>query len=272
MPIDAQVLEAIVLGTVQGLTEFLPISSSAHLLLLPWLLRWQDPGLAFDVALHVGTLLAVVIYFSKEWLDLGLSLVGRGNPENRRLLLALAVGTVPGALAGYLGEKWVNEIFHASSAQWVVGTVMAVVGVGLYISDLVGMKARPLTNLRLPDALLIGVAQATAIVPGVSRSGATMTAGLLVGLKREAAARFSFLLAAPIIAGAGLKAAVDLLHAGSSVPWAAIAAGTATACIVGTAAIALLLKWLQSRSLLPFAVYRVVVGGGVIALYLLGNH
>jgi undecaprenyl-diphosphatase len=272
MPADLQIFEAVILGAVQGLTEFLPISSSAHLLLVPWILGWRDPGLAFDVALHVGSLLAAVIFFRQQWFELIRSLFRRGDTKNHLLLVALAIGTLPGAVAGYVGDTWVNDTFHAGNRFWIVGAVMAVVGLTLYLADRIGHKVRPLSTVSLVDAILIGAAQALALVPGVSRSGATMTAGLLLGLEREAAARFSFLLATPIIAGAGLKASLDLVHAPDPVPWMAVGAGTVSAFVVGILAIAFLLRWLERGTFLPFALYRLILGGCIVALHFMAGQ
>ncbi len=270
MPTDLHVVQAVILGVVQGLTEFLPISSSAHLILVRWLLEWNDPGLAFDVALHTGTLLAIVIYFWREWWALALALAKPERAHERRLLICLVLGTVPGAMAGYFGDTWVSQAFHSGGGQWIVGSVMACMGLVLWLSDLVGRKVRSLADLGPLHALLIGVAQALAVIPGISRSGATMTMGLFLGLKREAAARFSFLMAAPIIAGAGLKEGFDLLRAPGPVPWVAVGAGAAASLVVGALAIAFLLKWLAKGTFLPFAIYRLAVGLGVVVLHLAG--
>ncbi len=270
MPADLQPIQAVVLGIVQGLTEFLPISSSAHLILVPWMFGWQEPGLAFDVALHLGTLLAIVLYFWRDWAKLAASIVIPKWSEERRLLVRLLVATLPGAAAGYLGDKWVSDTFHTGGGQWIVGIAMAALGVLLYVAERVANHSKPLTGLRHADALLIGLAQAFAVVPGVSRSGATITAGLLLGLRRESAARFSFLMAAPIIAGAGVKELLDLRHIDAGVALLPVAMGTLSAMAVGILAIAFLLRWLQRGTFLPFAVYRVVLGALILALYFAG--
>src|SRR5271168_1280625 len=205
------VLQAIVLGIVQGLTEFLPVSSSAHLILVPWLLRWQDPGLAFDVALHLGTLLALLAYYWREWLDMGMSLAD-GRPLPRRLLFLLIVASVPGAIIGVLLEKQAETIFRDHYA--VIGATLAIMGLVLWAADRIGSKVRKIEDISLLDAVLIGLSQALAIIPGVSRSGATITTARLLGIDRADAANFSFLMATPIIAGAGLHEAHKAFHAG----------------------------------------------------------
>src|SRR5262245_65027852 len=209
---------AVALGVLQGLGEFLPISSSGHLIVVPWLLGWPDHGLAFDVALHVGTLLAVVYAFAGDWWRLlrgtlaGLS-SGRpfAGPEGR-LLGQLALGSIPGGLAGLLLDKWAESVFR--SPALVAGT-LAGMGLVLFAADRRATGSRgEVASISSRDALLIGLAQAAAIVPGVSRSGATISMGLLLGYRREEAARFSFLLATPITFGAALFKADDLAGAG----------------------------------------------------------
>ena len=193
--------QAIVLGIVQGLTEFLPVSSSAHLILVPWLFKWpEDPGLAFDVVLHLGTLLALLIFYWREWLAMVMSLVN-GDRVQRRLLFLLIVASVPGAIIGVLLEKEAETIFR--SPVLIAGT-LATLGILLWAGDAIGSKKRKIGEITLFDAILIGLSQAFAIIPGVSRSGATITTARFLGIDRADAANFSFLMATPIIAGAGL--------------------------------------------------------------------
>ena len=195
------VFQAIVLGIVQGLTEFLPVSSSAHLILVPWLLKWQeDPGLAFDVVLHLGTLLALIVFYWREWLEMVLSLVN-GDSVRRRLLFLLIVASVPGAIIGVLLEKQAETIFRSPV---LIAVTLATLGLILWAADAFGSKKRKIDDLTFVDALLIGLSQALAIIPGVSRSGATITTARFLGIDRPDAANFSFLMATPIIAGAGL--------------------------------------------------------------------
>lgn len=255
------VFQAIVLGAIQGLTEFLPVSSSAHLILVPWLFQpfgWQDPGLAFDVALHLGTLLALLVYYWREWLDMGLSLAV-GNRLPRRMLFLLIVASVPGAVIGVLFEKQAETIFRDPR---LIAATIASFGLLLWAADWYGAKKRNLENLTVLDALLIGLSQAFAIIPGVSRSGATITTALVLGVDRADAANFSFLMAAPIIAGAGMLEAHKLLHTGivAQLGW-----GFAASTVFGLLAIAGLLRFLRTHTYGPFAVYRIGLAVIVIA-------
>ncbi|MEW6572054.1 MAG: undecaprenyl-diphosphatase UppP [Bacillota bacterium] len=255
--------EAVVLGIVQGLGEFLPISSSAHLVLTPWLFGWHDPGLAFDVALHLGTLVAVVAYFWRDWLNLAQNgLKGARNREGR-LFWYLVAATIPGALAGLAFEKYAETVFRA---PLLVGTMLILMGIVLYAADHRGMRARSIWQVGWRDALLIGISQAFAIIPGVSRSGATISAARFLGLDREAATRFSFLLSTPIIMGAGLFSLKDI---GAGDLTLAFWVGIATSAVTGFAAIAFLLRFVTSRNFNVFVWYRAVLGLAVILLALL---
>ncbi len=258
------VWQALVLGIVQGATEFLPISSSGHLVLVPWLLGWENHGLAFDAMLHLGTLTAVVAFF---WDDLRglvaaavLSLKERslaGDPR-RKLAWCIGLGTVPAAVLGLAFEDWFEALF---AAPVCVGILLLVTGVLLSVSERWGRKALGLDQLGWLDALMVGLGQALAIAPGISRSGATMSAGLWRGLRREAAARFSFLLSTPIILGAGVYKLKDLwgtpLAAESPL---ALLCGFLAAAISGFLSIRFLLGYLRRRSLYPFAAYCWAVG------------
>jgi undecaprenyl-diphosphatase len=257
--------QAAVLGVVQGLTEFLPISSSAHLALFPWLFHWQDPGLSFDVALHWGTLLAVAYYFRRDWASLAGGVLRaasgrRMNPE-AELAAKLAVGTVPAGVVGLLFEHQAETVLRS---PWVIAAMLAIIGLLLWVFD---RRAGEGPADRLPGwgaVLWIGCAQALAIVPGTSRSGITMLAGLSAGLPRPAAARYSFLLSGPIILAAGLHQLRDFAH-GAPVP---LAVGVVTSAAAGGLAIAFLLRYLARGSFLPFAVYRLLLAGAVVALLL----
>ena len=252
-------IKAIVLGIVQGLTEFLPVSSSAHLILVPWLLRWRDPGLAFDVVLHLGTLLALLAYYWRDWLDMGISLVdGRQMP--RRLLFLLIIASVPGAIIGLLLEKQAETIFRSPV---LIATTLALMGIALWAGDSIGSKKRKISDITFVDALLIGLSQALAIIPGVSRSGATITTSRLLGIDRPDAANFSFLMATPIIAGAGLLEARKLLHSGLT---ADLGWGFVASAIFSLLAIVGLLRFVRTHSYRPFAIYRIVLGIAVIAI------
>ncbi len=272
-------LQAIILGIVQGLTEFIPISSSAHLIIVPWLFGWYTPAsaalesLPFDVALHMGTLLAVLIYFADDWLHIirGFfsSVLERkiGSDQDRRLAWLLIIGTIPGAIVGALAEGPITELFHQAGVNPTAGAmialaiIMALMGLALFIAERVARHLRGMSALTLKDSILIGLAQAFAIFPGVSRSGATITAGLALGLERPTAARFSFLLSAPIIAGAGLKSLYDIFkefRAGTLPPDSLIlfVVGFVAAAISGYLTIRFLQRYLQSHSTDIFVYYR----------------
>ena len=254
--------EAIVLGAVQGLAEFLPISSSAHLVLVPWLFRWNDPGLVFDVALHLGTLLALLIYYWRDWVAMVASLFN-GDRERRRLLMMLIVASIPGAVIGMLFEKQADTTFRS---PLLIAIALAALGIVLWVVDRGAPQSRKINDVTLGDALLIGFSQAFAIFPGVSRSGSTITAGRLLRLERADAANFSFLMATPIIAGAGLFEGRHLIHEGVT---SDVVAGFVTAALFGIIAIAGLIRFVRTRTYEPFAWYRVVVAAFVIAIYIM---
>ncbi len=275
---------------MQGATEFLPVSSSGHLVLVPWLLGWHSPGLAFDAVVHWGTALAVIVYFWREWVALvraaGLSLgrlVLRAGKGGRRQLLHLLehaltggegssrallawlilLGTVPGVLVGYFLEDFFEGMFARPTAA---AGFLLVTAALLTTSERMGRRERSLDDLGWLDALIVGVGQALAILPGISRSGATIAAGLARGMKREPAAHFSFLLATPIILGAGLLKVVELGRMGGLVTEAPVLiAGFVAAALVGLGCIHFLLRYLQRRRLYPFAVYCALVG--VLSLF-----
>jgi undecaprenyl-diphosphatase len=265
---------AIVLGIIQGLTEFLPISSSAHLIIVPWILGWEDGGLTFDVALHAGTLAAVILFFFRDWvqiigqavgLNLGHDVTLRKNP---RLLWLLIAGTVPGALIGYLFEKQAETAFRNPI---IIASAAIAMGLVMWIADAAGRKQKDIGHIGLADSLAIGTAQALAVIPGVSRSGSTISAGLFCNLDRTAAARFSFLLSTPIIAGAAAKKFWDLTRHQGGLPHdmqMAFLAGIIASAITGCFAIAFFLNYLRRRSLLAFVWYRIIFGIIVIALAL----
>lgn len=253
--------QAIVLGAVQGLTEFLPVSSSAHLILVPWLFGWDDPGLAFDVALHLGTLLALIVYYWQTWSNLAISIVS-GDHASRRLLLLLIVASVPGALVGLLLEKQAETIFRSPA---LIGTTMAVMGIVLWLADKLARSERKMSEFTIGDALLIGFSQALAIVPGVSRSGATITMARALGIRREDAANFSFLMATPIIAGAGLLETRKIAAAGIHGP---VILGFLASAIFGIAAIAGLIRFVRTRTYQSFAWYRIAIAIIVFAVIL----
>lgn len=253
-------LEAMVLGLVQGLGEFLPISSSAHLVLVPWLFGWTDPGLTFDVALHLGTLVAVVIFFWKDWwvlLTAGLKGIGT---RDGRLFWYLVMATIPGAAIGFILEDKAETVFRT---PLLIAVMLIVMGIGLYWADRHGRKQVAMEDINLKTSLLIGFSQALAIIPGVSRSGITMTTGLLLGLTREDAARFSFLLSTPIILGAGLVKFPKILSNPAMID-VNFVVGMVISAIVGLISIGFLLRYVQTKDFRPFAWYRFALGGVII--------
>lgn len=256
------ILQALILGFVQGLTEFLPVSSSAHLVLVPWWLGWKSPGLAFDTVLHLGTLAAVVVYFWRDWWELLVAFLarlrGRKDEARLRLLAALIVATIPAALLGYLLSDFFEAMFDSPAA---VAVFLLITGLLLILAETWKRGGLPLTNIRLSDALVIGITQAIAILPGISRSGSTIAAGLLRGLDRPAAARFSFLMSAPIIFGAGVSQLKDLADVGFGATGSApLLVGVVAAAITGFLAIRYLLRYLQRHSLYIFAAYVWIFG------------
>lgn len=271
------VLQAAVLAVVQAATEFLPVSSSAHLVLARWLFGWQDPGLAFDVALHFGTLLALAAYFARTWVRIiangfgqrgghaGASGTDRDLDGSPRLLWHLALSTVPAAVAGLLVQDIIET--HLRSPL-VIASMLVAVGFVLLRADRQGARGSDLGSLSLVRCVLVGCAQAVALVPGTSRSGVTIAAGLLLGLRRDAAARLSFLLAMPVVLGASLKTGIEtLVGAGPrSVEAWPLTVGIAVSAIAGYFVIAAFLRYLRASSLAPFVYYRFAVGALVLAL------
>ncbi len=252
--------QAIVMGIIQGATEFLPISSSAHLVLIPYLLGWSDPGLVLDTALHLGTLAAVLLYFRREvWILLraawqSVRTRSLADPQ-ARLAWALVVGTLPAAIGGFLLEDTFEALFGMPRT---VAAFLLVTAALLALAELLGKKQGVLTEITWRDAVLIGLAQLLAVTPGISRSGATIAAALLLGYRRDQAAQFSFLLALPIILGSGGYQLLKLLVGAESGALVPTLAGMLAAALVGLAAITGLLRFLRRRSLWPFAIYCTV--------------
>src|SRR5262245_44716766 len=255
------------MGVVQGLTEFLPVSSSGHLIVVPWLLGWHDPfidSLAFSVMLHIATLIALLFYFRADWFRLipaGLAAIRdrsfRGDPD-RRLAWLLAVSTVPAVIVGVLLNDLIETAFRSPSLVAITLTIGALI---LWVADRTGRKAGDVTDVSFPAAFGIGAAQALALVPGISRSGISISAGLFAGLTREAAARFSFLMATPITAGAGIWEVRKLLtgEAGVTVDAVPLAIGMLAALVSGIAAISLTLRYLRTHPTTVFVVYRIAL-------------
>jgi undecaprenyl-diphosphatase len=282
------IIEAIVLGIVQGLTEFLPISSTAHLALVPWLVtklglaNWSDPGLTFDVALHVGTLFAILLYFWRTWIqvlraalggkvvrfseasdNLG-DLTAEEQHHERRLLWCMMAATVPAAVTGALLEKRIETTFRAPA---LVAAMLIIVALVMWLAERRSLFLKPLSEITFADSMVVGVLQALAVVPGVSRSGITIAGGLFRNLTREAAARFSFLLSTPIIAGAALLKLHHVLKEGLPAGMATgFVVGMIVSAIVGYATIAWFLRYLQTRTLRVFILYRIVLGILILGL------
>ena len=257
------ILQAVILGLVQGLGEFLPISSSAHLVLTPWLFGWPDQGLAFDVALHLGTLVAVVAYFWRDIIELLICGLFQPRSLDGRLFWYLIVASIPGAVFGYLLENQAATVFRS---PLLIALTLTLMGIGLWLADRKGRKSRDMEDITLMDSIIVGISQALAIIPGVSRSGITMSTGLLTGMKRETAARFSFLMSVPIIAGAALLKVPDLQPADFSL---AFILGVLTAAVVGFLAIRFLLQYLRHGSYLLFTWYRILLAALVVAVFFL---
>jgi undecaprenyl-diphosphatase len=260
------VFQAVILGLVQGLAEFLPISSSAHLALTPWVFGWSDPGLSFDVALHVGTLVAVLWYFRAEWVTLtrsGLDVLRRrrADTDETRRFVYLVAATVPAAIGGILLEEYAETTFRSPA---LMAVTLMVMGVVLWACDRFAPRDRPLKSMRLRDAVLIGLAQVLALVPGVSRSGSTMTAGRALAFDRQSAAVFSFLMSMPVTAAAAVLKVPDLLRSeGITAP---LVAGIVAAAVSSWLAIAVLLRYVSKHSFGVFAVYRVALGALILIL------
>jgi undecaprenyl-diphosphatase len=253
---------------MQGLLEFLPISSSAHLILVPAVLGWQDQGLAFDVAVHVGTLLAVVIYFRRELAsilrDWFKSLATRREvTQNAVLGWGMIIGTLPVGVAGLLAKDWVETLLRS---PLVIAAATIVFGGLLWLAQVLGSQRRGLDRLTWQDALVIGLFQAVALIPGTSRSGITLTGGLLLGLERAAAARFSFLLSIPVIFLAGGIKAMDLLQA-ETADWYALALGIAVSGISAYGCIGWFLRFLERVGTFPFVLYRLVLGAVLLYVF-----
>lgn len=265
------IVQVILLSIVQGITEFLPISSTAHLYLTSWLLGWQAEDLTFDIALHIGTLLAVLLYFFRDWIQIlgqGFGFRWGGDEElsrNRGLLWLMAAGSTPVGAAGLIFN-------HEAETTWrnpvLMGGMLVGVGILIAIADRAGRRTRKMAGINIADAMFVGIAQALAIVPGTSRSGITISAGLIRDLDRPTAARFSFLLSTPAIAAAAAKAMYDLVSRGGFEPGmgTAFGVGVAVSTVTGLIVIAWFLRFLQRRSLAFFVYYRIVFGIMVLAL------
>jgi undecaprenyl-diphosphatase len=261
-------LQIVILAIVQGLTEFLPISSSGHLVLAPYLFEWTDQGLAFDVAVHFGSLAAVCIFFRRDILSLlggGIQVLG-GNvktPESR-MALAIAMGTVPASIAGLMFASWIEANLRDPA---VIVYTLAGYGILMALADRFGRRERNMSDVGYKDAIIIGCAQALALVPGTSRSGVTITAARILGFERQDAARFSFLLSAPVILLAAGYKFVELISSDATVAWGQLGLGALVACVVAYISIEFFMRVVTRIGLAPFAIYRLILAA--IILYAL---
>jgi undecaprenyl-diphosphatase len=269
-------IQALVMGVVQGLTEFLPVSSSGHLIIVPFLFGWTDPfitSLAFSVMLHVGTVAALLVYFRSDWARIvpaGFAAIRdrsfRGDPD-RKLAWVLVAATIPAALAGFLLSDWIEANFRdvgPVAATLVIGAVI------LWLADRWGGRTKGVDDVTFPLAIGIGAAQALALIPGISRSGISISAARFAGLDREAAARFSFLMATPVIIGAAVFEVRKLITGESGVPIEVgpLLVGMISSFVAGVLAIGFLLRYLRTRSLMIFVVYRLVLAAVVVIAWL----
>jgi undecaprenyl-diphosphatase len=269
-------VQALVMGIVQGLTEFLPVSSSGHLIIVPFLLGWNDPfinSIAFSVMLHIGTLIALLVYFRADWLRLvpaGFATIRdrsfRGDPD-RRLAWLLVAATIPAAIAGSLLSDTVEK---AVRSPGIVAVTLVIGAVILWLADRWGARTKGVEDVSFPLAFGIGVAQAVALVPGISRSGISISAARFAGLDREAAARFSFLMATPIVIGAAIFEIKKLVsgEAGVAIQLGPLLVGMTAAFVAGVLAIGVMLRYLRTRSLTIFVVYRLIVAAVVVVVWL----
>lgn len=261
-------IQVIVLAIVQGLTEFLPISSSGHLVLVPYLVEWTDQGLAFDVAVHFGSLLAVCIFFREDIMGLlrgGTQILGGDfKSPQAYMAIAIALGTIPAAAAGLLFASWIETNLRDPS---VIVYTLAGYGILMALADRFARRDKSITDIRIRDALVIGVAQALALVPGTSRSGVTITAGRLLGFERQDAARFSFLLSAPVILLATVYKGAELVLGDTVVAWDELALGVVVSAVVAYLSIEFFMRFVSRIGLAPFAIYRLALAG--LLLYVL---
>jgi len=255
------IIQAIVYGVVQGIAEFLPISSTAHLILVPWLFGWSDPGVAFDVALHLGTAFAVILFFWKDWVSLIKAGIKEPKSKMGKLFWYLVLASIPGAIFGVLLDKYM-EAFRNKA---LIGIMLIIMGVVLYYADKLGRNEIQFEKMDFKRSLIVGLSQILAIIPGVSRSGITMSTGRFIGIERESIAKFTFLLSSPIILGDALY---HLKKIGSApVEKIPFVVAILTSAIVGTLSIKFLLNYLKNKGFGIFAIYRFVLGVAVIGVY-----
>ncbi|MBC7362432.1 MAG: undecaprenyl-diphosphatase UppP [Candidatus Aminicenantes bacterium] len=255
-------LQAVVLGFLQGLGEFLPISSSAHLAIAPYFFNWNYQGLQYDVMLHLGTLLAIVAFFWKDWVKIIADGIRKPQEQEGRLLWYIVIATIPGALAGYLLEEKAETVFRE---PWAIAFSLIIFSLFIFLADKLAKNQKDLDSLNLVEVLLIGLAQSLAILPGASRSGMTIMAALFLGYRRQTAARFSFLLATPLIIGAALLEVPKISLAQVNGPFVV---GFLSSAIFGFLSIKFLLSFLKTKNLVPFVVYRLVLAVLILLKYL----
>lgn len=266
-------LQAVVLGIIQGLTEFLPISSSAHLRILPETFGWGDPGAAFTAVIQIGTELAVLLYFRKDiWRIASMWLKSLVRPEYRghidaRMGWFVIIGSLPIVVLGIALKDFIEEDFRS---LWIIGVTLIVGGIVLGIADRVGRTEKTLKSFTLRDAILMGLAQACALIPGVSRSGATLSMGRFLGYERETATRYAFLLAIPAVIGAGVFELKEVPNGDNLYGWGPTIVATVVSFLIGYAAIAWLLRFVSTHSFTPFVIYRIALGAGTLLLVATG--
>lgn len=265
------IFQAVFLGIVQGVTEVLPISSSGHLVLVPWLWGFEDPGLSFDVALHMGTLLAIIIYFRKDWINIVKGFFSglkkrQFKTAEEKLPLFIVLATIPGVLAGYFLNNFAEDIFRS---PYLIAFMLIFFGYVLILAERLDSQKKKLEKLTARNSLISGIAQAIAIIPGVSRSGITISAGMFQGFTREAAARFSFLISAPIILGAGTfqMRKMTMGDFQSEIFWA----GMISSVIASFLTVRFLMKFVKNHKLNIFAYYRFALAGVILLIYILGT-
>lgn len=255
------IFQAIVYGIIQGISEFLPISSTAHLVIVPWLFKWTIPDVSFDVALHLGTAAAVILFFWKDWIKLISAGLTRPRSTNGRLFWFVVLATIPGAVFGVFLDKYMESFRNPA----IIGVMLILMGIILYYADKVSQSDVDIKNMGAGRSLIIGISQVFAVIPGVSRSGITITAGRMLKMDRESIAKFTFLISAPIILGDGLYHAAKM---GSlAVSKAPFITAVLTAGIVGALSIKFLLDYLKKKGFGIFAVYRFIFGAAILLIY-----
>lgn len=262
-------IQVVVLAIVQGLTEFLPISSSGHLVLVPAFFEWMDQGLAFDVAVHFGSLIAVCVFFRADIAGLlrgGVQFIaGQRETLESRMALAIGIGTVPAAIAGLLFAGWIESNLRSPT---IIVFTLSGYGILMALADRFGRRERDITHVGIADALVIGCAQALALVPGTSRSGVTITAARMLGFERQNAARFSFVLSAPVILLATVYKAWEMISGETPVAWLQLGVGVAVSAIVAYLSIDFFMRFVRRIGLMPFAIYRLVLAVVIVYVFM----